>query len=271
MKFLKFGLFFIALLFAGCKSTKDVVSSEPTSKEVSYIRQMTQKNFSAPTLTAKAEVELILDSKNVALNGNLRMKRDDVVQLSLTFFGIEVVRMEFTPEEVLVIDRANKRYLRAQYNDVQFLQQAGLDFYALQALFWNEVFVPGTTDAGQHLSEFNVQKAGDETILLLSSKPKLNYEFRTETKVSHLTRTTVTPKQGGNGVYCAYDNFKTLEKSDFPTLISLGFSGQQNIGLTLKLSKLNSGDTFSTRTEVSSRYKALSAEDLFGALSKLLP
>jgi hypothetical protein len=52
--------------------------------------------------------------------------------------------------------------------------------------------------------------------------------------------------------------------------MSFSFSGDQKFGLSLSFSRLNCGETFNTRTEVSSRYKALSAEELFGVLSKLL-
>lgn len=271
MKKLHFGVVLMLLLLVGCRTSKDITSTTPSPQEAVYIQKIAKQKILDSTLTAKAEVELQLNEKQITVNGNLRMKRNDVVQLSLNFFGIEVARLEFTPEGVLIVDRANKRYLRATYADVKFLQQAGLDFYALQALFWNELFIPGETDASSHLSEFIVRKEGAETVIQLNSKPKLNYEFRTETSQSQLTRTTIAPKLGGAGVYCAYDNFKPLEQSQFPTLISLGFSGQQQLGLTLNLSRVNCGDTFTTRTEISNRYKQLSAEDLFGALSKLLP
>ena len=66
-------------------------------------------------------MDINLGQKDLSVNGTLRMKRNDVVQLSLTFLGMEVGRMEFTPSDVLIIDRFNKQYVRASYDEVSFL------------------------------------------------------------------------------------------------------------------------------------------------------
>lgn len=73
--------------------------------------------------------------QNLSVGGTLKMKRDDVVQLSLTVLGIEVGRLEFTPKDVLIVDRVNKQYVRARYDQVAFLQTADLDFYAFSRCF----------------------------------------------------------------------------------------------------------------------------------------
>ncbi len=257
-------------MLASCRSSKDATSTLPSPKQEEYIKQVAQKDFTSASLTAKAEVELQINNKPITLNGSLRMMRNEVVQLSLTFFGMEVARLEFTPKDVLIVDRTNKRYARASYEDVSFLRDAELDFNTLQAIFWNELFIPGTTDITNHTPEFKVQKVGSETLLLLQSKPKLNYEFRTETATAHLTRTSVTPKQGDMSVFCAYDEFKDLENAQFPTYIALGINNQKSLGLTLKLSRLNLGEKFSTSTQLSSRYKQISSEDLLSIIAKLI-
>ena len=94
-------------------------------------------------VTARVQVALTAKGKEVSASGQLRMKRDDVIQLSVTLLGFEVGRMEFTPTDVLVIDRVHKQYVRAAYSDIPFLASTGIDFYALQSLFWHELFVPG--------------------------------------------------------------------------------------------------------------------------------
>lgn len=119
--------------------------------------------------------------KDISAGGTLRMKRDDVVQLSLTFLGFEVARMEFSPNDVLLIDRYNKRYVRAKYSDMKFLQQAGLDFNALQALFWGELFRPGHESVGNG-SDFQLASSGSHTLLSLNNTPQLKYVFSTLTE-----------------------------------------------------------------------------------------
>lgn len=263
-------LIVVLLLFTACRSAQQTGIDKPSPKEQAYIVELAKKTLPAPTIVAKTEVNLQMGQKEVSLNGTLRMKRDDVVQLSLTFFGIEMARLEFTPEYVLIIDRSNKRFLRADYKDVGFLAQTGVDFYTLQALFWNELFVPGEKNAAQQPDVFLSRTVGPETVLLLSHLPYLNYEFRTQSDLCQLTQTTVSPKSGSHSVSCHYANFQPLEQNHFPRQIRFTFSGDQHFGLTLNFARVNCGDTFNTRTEVSSRYKAFSAEEFFGMLSKLL-
>lgn len=86
-------------------------------------------------------------AQDLTLTGNLKMKRDDVIRLQLMAFGfVEAGRLEFTKDYVLIMDRINKQYLKVPYNQLDFLRNSGLNFYSLQALFWNELFQPARTD-----------------------------------------------------------------------------------------------------------------------------
>ena len=258
-----------ALLFTGCK-TSSVVSKESPLSSAAYVQSLATKNVPSQVVSAKTEVDLTLGDKQVTVNGSLKMKRDALIQLSFTFLGFEVGRMEFTPTEVLLIDRANKRYVRGAYDDVRQLKEANLNFSTLQALFWNELFVPGTTDVAAHYADFKVQREGGETVFTLSETPVVNYEFRTETVLTRLTRTTIQPKNSNGGVYCAYDNFATIDNTAFPQLISFGISGQGNLGMTLSLSRIDFQAAAPAPTTLSSRYTPIASKDIFALISKLL-
>ena len=258
-----------ALLFTGCK-TSSVVSKESPLSYAAYVQSLATKNVPSQVVSAKTEVHLTLGDKQVTVNGSLKMKRDALIQLSFTFLGFEVGRMEFTPTEVLLIDRANKRYVRGAYDDVRQLKEANLNFSTLQALFWNELFVPGTTDVAAHYADFKVQREGGETVFTLSETPVVNYEFRTETVLSRLTRTTIQPKNSNGGVYCAYDNFATIDNTAFPQLISFGISGHDKLGMTLSLSRIDFQAAAPAPTTLSSRYTPIASKDIFALISKLL-
>ena len=117
----------MTLLLTGCKSSS-VVSTESPLSSTAYVQHLAVKNIPSQVISAKTDVELMLGGKQVQVNGTLKMKRDELVQLSFTFFGFEVGRIEFTPTDVLFVDRANKRYVRAKYADVGALNEANLNF-----------------------------------------------------------------------------------------------------------------------------------------------
>lgn len=262
-------LLLVTLLLTGCK-TSSRVSSSSSLVSATDVQHLASKNVPSQVISAKTEVELLMGGKQVRVNGSLKMKRDALVQLSFTFLGFEVGRMEFTPTDVLLIDRANKRYVRAKYSDVDVLKEANLNFNTLQALFWNELFIPGKTDAAAHYADFDVKLEGGETIFTLTETPLVNYEFRTETMLNQLTRTSIHPKKGGGYVYCAYNNFTTVDNVNFPQLMSFGFSGRDNLGMTLALSRLDLQAAAPSPTTLSSRYTPIAAKDLLSLISKLL-
>lgn len=247
-----------------------LTSKESPLSSAAYVQSLATKNVPSQVISAKTDVELTLDGKQVSVNGSLKMKRDALIQLSFTFLGFEVGRVEFTPTEVLLVDRANKRYVRGNYNDVSVLKEANLNFTTLQALFWNELFIPGTTDVAAHYGDFKVKREGGETVFTLSETPVVNYEFRTETALHQLTRTSVQPKNSKDYVYCSYDNFTTLDNVSFPQLISFGISGRDNLGMTLALSRIDTQAAAPTPTTLSSRYNAVATKDILNLISKLL-
>lgn len=92
------------------------------------------------SVTAKVAAKASTDDFDKSVGGTLRMQRDHVVQLSLTKFGIEGARLVFTPDSMIVLDRINKRFVKASYNDLQryLPDEKPLQFKDVQAFFWND-------------------------------------------------------------------------------------------------------------------------------------
>ena len=88
-------------------------------------------------------------AKKINLGGTYRLKRDEVIQINLTYtmlFTINVGTMELTPDYMLVVDRMNKRYCRVLYSEVPTLAQADITFAYLQRVFWGEEPMSPTPD-----------------------------------------------------------------------------------------------------------------------------
>ena len=115
------------------------------SRNLDFMRKVYDNEVYAKSISSKIKFTIATGSKDLSVSGSLRMKKDEVIRIQITPFGLmEAARIEFTKDYVLFMDRINKEYVKASYADVDFLKANGLDFYALQALFWNQLFVPGT-------------------------------------------------------------------------------------------------------------------------------
>lgn len=136
------------ILLASCRSKKEVVSTTTTVSDNTTIGVPPSQGDKQPAdakqqeetcVTAKVRLELSSNGKSTSVGGMLRMKRNDVIQLSLVTFGVlEVARIEMTPEYFLLVDKMGRQYVKASYNDVSFLRDADVDFYTIQSYFWNE-------------------------------------------------------------------------------------------------------------------------------------
>ena len=149
---LKVALIALPLAFlASCKSSKSVTTVTPMAPRSMELQETLKKVLenkqTAKFITSKVKFQVQVGSQDMTLTGTLKMKRNDVIRLQLMAFGfVEAARLEFTKDYVLIMDRINKQYLKAQYEQLDFLRQSGINFYTLQALFWNELFQPGENE-----------------------------------------------------------------------------------------------------------------------------
>ena len=287
MKHLIFSSLLAALLLTACHSSKSVTKSNPSptaspstthigssdnAAAVAYAQKVASHRITAPGITASAKVRISgIGGKDLSVSGKLQMKRDAVIRLSLRMLGFELGVMEFTPTDVLVVDRYNKQYVRAAYSEVSFLRQANLDFYALQSLFWNELFLPGKhTLAASDLKRFAFQ-AGSEgmTVLSPTATPMLTYNFFTDPTSETVRRLQVMSKKASDkGQFSfAYDSFQPFSGRPFPTSLQLSVTGTgKDVTLGINLSSLKAASDFESATKVSDKYTRRTVKEVLGKL-----
>lgn len=248
------------------------ISNTSNAAALSCAKKVASRQLSIAGITASAKVKISgVGGKDVSVNGKLQMKRNAVVRLSLRVLGMEVGLMEFTPSGVLVVDRINKQYVRAAYNEVSFLKQANLDFYSLQSLFWNELFLPGErTLTASDLERFALTADNSGNVLSPKDTPVLTYKFFTDAANSVVNRLEVTGKKASDkGTFSfSYDNFETFSGRPFPTslLLAIAGTGKKDASLQISLSGLKANADFEASTSVSSKYTQRTPQEI---LSKL--
>ena len=255
------------MLLAGCRSSQTATEGThgKTTSEVAYVEKVVANGQQSKAVTAKMNLELKAMGKDLAVNGRLRMKRDEVIQMSLSLLGFEVGRLEFSPQQVLLVDRVNKQYVRANYSDVKFLQQAGIDFNMLQSLFWNELFVPGCKNVADQLSRYRYVETGDHVTLSLLDAPKLEYTFVTQMREAIVKSVLIKGKKEVEGpkLEWNYDHFMRLDNRYFPSFMQCRVIGlDKDFGFSLSLSRLDNDEKWPSETQVSSRYKERNIEDI---------
>lgn len=266
------GLLTITLLMASCGPSKDASKGSGTAyvtmpfSTAAHVSTVIGNNTTATAITAKIKVKLSLPSDNISTSGTLRMKRGEVIQVSLLdpILGItEVARIEFTKDKVQIIDRLGRRYLEEPYSKVAFLQKAGISFSTLESLFWNELFQPGKKSI--NAKDFTLKTEESELLTIGFEDKYLYYSFATERSSGKLRHTSIsTTNSTRYRLDFAYDDFKEFNGQPFPHSETLQFTSAdgKTLELTLRMSGMKNHSDWTTATKVSSKYQKLDAETI---------
>ena len=277
---LRFGL--VAAIFGGtalaltaCHSTKAPSGPEVTGPTTAAPQQLLQRTVSnrqtAEFISAKLKFSADINSKSASVDGTLRMKRDDVIRIQLQALGVmEVGRMEFTPDYVLIMDRINKQYIKAPYTDVDFLRSSGISFYTLQALFWNELFQPGRQTP--ELNTYTVNVDG-KNLNVGFEREKLSYQWVVEQASALIRQVSATHSDTHDGnatLNWNYTDFQKVEGRPFPCNQQVTFAAKnRTMKMGFRLSSPNTDSDWETRTKVSGRYEQVTVEEVLGKIATL--
>ena len=272
VSFLKIALIAIPLaFFASCKSTKNITSTTPVAPKSMELQETLNKVLenqqNVKFITSKIKFQVQVGSQDMTLTGNLKMKRNDVIRLQLMAFGfVEAARIEFTKDYVLIMDRINKQYLKAKYEQLDFLRQSGLNFYSLQALFWNELFQPGQQEMKpEMMNAFQTTEEGNDVIISLE-QDKLSYKWLAENVGAKIYMTNIAYNdkyRGKTQLYWNYTDFKSLGAKQFPNNNEVTFTTPKTeVKINMKLNYIGNDDDWETRTPVSAKYKEVTVDDI---------
>ena len=258
-------------MVASCGSTRKDVNETPNAQAVvqkqEFLQKVSDNAQHARFVTSKVKFSVEVGSQQLTLTGNLKMKRDDVIRLQLMAFGfVEAGRLEFTKDYVLVMDRINKQYLRVPYQQLDFMRNSGLDFYALQALFWNELFQPGKTRmTDEMLKSYATDMEGEDAVISMESG-KLSYRWLADKGNALVKMANILYKDRYRGNYQLnwdYVDFKQNGRKKFPMDHKVKFTTpDKEVKFEMMLNYLGADEDWETRTEVSGKYREVSVDEI---------
>ena len=266
----------LPLVLASCKSHKKVVDTTPTIAQRQtddFLGQVRENQQTTKFITSKVKFSVEVGPQKLTLTGNLKMRRNDVIRLQLMAFGfVEAGRLEFTKDYVLIMDRINKQYLKAPYRQIDFLRNSGLNFEALQALFWNELFKPNQGSDAVVLdkkkaasSGFTTIENGDDMIISLESD-KMDYSWLASKSTALIRMANIIYKDRFNGnsqLNWDYSDFDVFSRKMYPKKHAVTLTTPtKEVKLGITLNYLGSDTDWEPRTEVSNKYREVTVDEI---------
>jgi len=282
----------IVLFIASCASKKSAVTdaSRPDRKpstetrqpaevqQLTFIQKVSDNQVYAKDIVGNMSFTLQTGSKNINVPGSLHMRKDEVIriQLFIPLLGSEVGRLEFTPEHVLLVDRIHKEYIQADYSQVDFLNENGINFYSLQALFWNQLLIPGQKSVSESdLKKFSadLNAAGPNTPISLNSG-NMTYRWSADKTTGRIDETDIAYRsatRGTSSLNWKYDNFTPVGVKSFPARQTFRFTTSatkqsRTVTVTIKMNDVKTTSKWDATTTISPRYKKISADDILKKL-----
>lgn len=121
-------------LLTACKSTK--TATQPLMPEATRY------------LSSKLQLTIPMNGGSVTAGGTMKLKSDERVQLSvlMPILRSEMVRIDITPDEVLLVDRMNKRYVRTTRTELTQMFSKDMRFAQLEKLLFSAALPGGKSE-----------------------------------------------------------------------------------------------------------------------------
>jgi len=147
----------VALMFVGgyaCKNKKKMKKTEePVAQVIDSLdggrcrldyktakalsRYISENEFKFDWVYAKANVESKIDDKDEEFDIKVKLRRDSAMLVSIQYLlGVEVAKVLITRDSVLFVNYIAKTYFKGDFNYINELLNADLDFELLQAVLF---------------------------------------------------------------------------------------------------------------------------------------
>lgn len=295
-KMSKVWMFCLPLLLMGCgtkqtvmgqsenktPATENVLSQQNEAvRKLSFVQKVYDNQVYTKNIVGNMDFNIQMGGKDISVPGALRMRKDEVIriQLFIPILGTEVGRLEFTPNYVLIVDRLHKEYIKADYTQVDFLKRQGINFYSLQALFWNQLLVPGVQKVSESdLKKFDAHLESSNGIVPVElTNGNMNYTWNANQETGRISQAKVVYK--GSNIPSAtltfdYSNFKSVGVKYFPATQHLTFQaadskGTKELRINLDMNEVKTDANWDVETQVSSKYKQISPEEVLNKILSL--
>ena len=271
--FISIGFIVFIFSLSGCKSSKKVAvserGSEKTQKE--FFTHMQEQAFQFETLTARLNVDLDLPGNTMSSRVDLKMIKDSAFQLSVVpFLGIEGFRAEISVDSVKILDRMNKRYVAENYANLKGQTPIEFNFYNLQALLTNQLFLPGQKEIKpKQYSRFQLTQEGSAAEIQVKDAIGLLYTFMADGEEKILS-TWVTDFSEHYALQWNYLSFRQTEGQFFPMKmdIQLQKDGVSQGGIVLNFSRMQTNVPVKMDFSIPSKYTRITLAQIMKSLSK---
>lgn len=260
---------FLAITSFSCKlqekeNIKVKVKSRPTKF---LVKQLIENEFEFTTISAKAAVT-VEDGKKTSFKAHLRIQKDSVIWMSITpLLGIEVARVIITQDTVKLLNRAKSEYFIGDFDYINKLFGADLDYQMLEALlignsldFEMDDKIRSSVDRRKNLYYLSTVKKRKIKKEIRKDKDKIKEQAQAlwldpETfKIKELLLSSI---HNENTLTGKYSNYKAVNEELLPYTLNFTLQSKDSIMIEVDYTKFNEGKSLSFPFKIPSKYEQI--------------
>jgi hypothetical protein len=213
-------------------------------------------------------------SRETAVDAQLRIVKDEAIQLSLRIpiLGTEAFKLVITPDNLLVIDRLNKQYLSESMHDMKAKAPFDFDYYSLEALFTNQLFIAGKKEiTASDYQAFQIREDAFLVHIDYTDKQAVRYDF-TGDYSNRIQSTQMDQSKWKSHLQCIYTGWGlTSNKRTFPMSLNMTLNIPDEVyTLDFACKSVDIDTDFSIDYTVPNKYKQVTLQQVLKLIGNLL-
>lgn len=133
----------ILLILASCRQTRSLSSEKVRAVTARKLYSSVAGNYlNYHTVSVKFSSGFSSGDNNLSFSGTMRIKKDSLIWVSIApALGIEVARLQFTPDSIMFINYLSKEYFIKSFESFGNKFQVDISYNDLQSILMNEIFL----------------------------------------------------------------------------------------------------------------------------------
>ena len=217
-------IFIIALVVTSCKSSKMASNSSRADMSAKNVIKNHYNNaFDKETINAKLKIKYVGKSNFPGVTASLRIKKDEIIWISLNKFGFPVGKALITPTKVSYYEKINRTYFDGDFTLLRNWLVTELDFDKVQNLLLGQAILnlkdeKFIIDFYQNKYQLTPKKGRDLFSILFLINPD---NFKVD-------RQKIQQKEENKSLTINYSNYTKVDDEVFPKGIHIAASDTKN-------------------------------------------
>lgn len=162
-------------------------------------------------LSAKAKFKFDHDSKKISATANFRIRKDSIIWISISGFGLEAARVRIDTGNVHIIDRLNKQYYEYTFEELSKEYDFDFNFQMIQSVILGNLLEPYKKQKIQKMENYFTYTA---------SKGVYSFQNFIGARSMKLEKVQVLDAKTKNTISVNYSDFRLVDNQVFPNEIS---------------------------------------------------